>query len=349
MLGVPVVAGPGGGRPVAVRRSRSWPTGRSCPWRRAPPGDLDAGARLRRTSAFLVGERAGPGDQRRPRRPRGDPGGRRAMGRTGGGGIPRSPSAARPGGGLAAGSSAGRGHDRRRRQGRTRHVTTGHADPTCRTRFDSAPRAAWVFVLLAVARFAWALREASFGAVVDPWQVGQVVLFGDAVGRVHPAAGRPARPASRRARRGRARSSSGWSCSPRSKACDVLVTPLQPIFEGLTPGDDAASSSSRRRWSTRWRSTCWARSRSPRSRSGSPGRAATRTVRARGRCSAVVAALVVLIAVTGIVAVSRLPYEELPMTPHDRRLHRLDRGAQRAVGDRVRLPDGDVDRGRSRR
>ncbi len=176
------------------------------------------------------------------------------------------------------------------------------------------PLAAWIFVVLAVARLAWGLREADFGAVVDPWRVGQVVLFGmpSAVSILLPAA------LLTRHRDAPSRLRAvfiGVVLLASVEGLRLLGTPLEPFFEWLTPGDEAATFlvPSALAYQVVLNLT------------GAGAVAAvslglTRERRFADRSSswpvsAVLAVLVVLVAVTGIGSVSRLSYEQLPLTP----------------------------------
>lgn len=176
------------------------------------------------------------------------------------------------------------------------------------------PGPAWLFVLLAAARLAWGLREASFGPTVDPWRVAEVVLFDlpSVVAVLLPAALLARHPDV--ASRGRALLF-GVILLAAVEGLRVLGTPLQPFFEGLTPGDEAASflvPAALIYQAATFLLGAFAvagiglgldRARSYEDRSSS------------WPVSAILAALVVLIAVTGILSVSRLPYEQLPLTP----------------------------------
>ena len=175
------------------------------------------------------------------------------------------------------------------------------------------PGAVWLFVGLAVARLAWGLREAWVGPVIDPWLVGQVVLFGipSIVSILLPGA----LLARHRDAASRLRTLLvGMILLAGVEGLRILGSPLSPIFEGLTPADPsvgflvpseivyqatinlvnaiaitaiAQGLLSARRFVDR--ASSWP-------------------------VSAVLAGLVVVVAVTGIVSVSGLPGEQLPLT-----------------------------------
>lgn len=175
------------------------------------------------------------------------------------------------------------------------------------------PGPAWVFVLLALARLAWGLRETVGGPGVDAWRVAQSVVaeVPSVVSVLLPAALLVRHP-------------DAWSRARTLlfgvvllavvEGLRVLGTPLQPVFERLTPAEETASFlvpaaivyqaavfllgalavvsialgiGEARRFEDRSRS--WL-------------------------VSAVLALLVLLIAVAGIVSVSRLPFEQLIVT-----------------------------------
>jgi hypothetical protein len=175
------------------------------------------------------------------------------------------------------------------------------------------PPAAWIFVGLAVARLAWALRQAELGPILDPWRVGQVVWFSmpSVISILLPAALLTRhRDAPTRLKTIFA----GMVLLALVEGLRVLGSPLEPVFEWLTPTDPsvgflvpsavvyqvtinllnalavaavASGLQQARRFEDRVSS--WP-------------------------VAAVMAGLVVLVAVTGIVSVSRLPGDQLPLT-----------------------------------
>ena len=175
------------------------------------------------------------------------------------------------------------------------------------------PALARFFVVLAVARLAWGLREAGLPSGIDPWRIGQVVLFEapSVVSVLLPAA------LLTRNRDAPSRLQTlllGMVLLAIVEGLRVLGSPLQPVFEWLTPADatvtflvssalvyqvainllNALAVALMAHGLTRVRrfedlSSSWP-------------------------VAAVLAVLVVVVAVTGIVSVSRLPAEQLPMT-----------------------------------
>jgi hypothetical protein len=176
------------------------------------------------------------------------------------------------------------------------------------------PGPAWIFVVLAVARLGWGFRDAHFGPGIDPWQVGQLViaeipavvsiLLVAALLTRHPDA---------------------WSCG-RSlflgvallavvEGLRVVQSPLEPFFEGLTPGDAAASFVVPSALAFQIGVTLLG--------AAAIAGIALGLIEARRRedrsaswpVSAVLAAMVVLIGIAGIVSVSHLPFDQLPTGP----------------------------------
>ncbi|HEX7950679.1 MAG TPA: hypothetical protein VF494_10050 [Candidatus Limnocylindrales bacterium] len=176
------------------------------------------------------------------------------------------------------------------------------------------PWAASLFAVLALARLGWGLREAALsGFAIDPWRIGQVVLL------EVPSVVAVLLPGALLARHRDAPSRMrmlfvGTLLLAVVEALRILGSPLEPLFESLTPGDEAATfvvpsalayqvaigvlnsagvaaiaaGLMRARWFDD-RSATWP-------------------------VDAVLATLVVLVGATGIMSLSRLPAEQLPMT-----------------------------------
>jgi hypothetical protein len=172
---------------------------------------------------------------------------------------------------------------------------------------------AWLFVALALARLAWGLREAGFGGAIDPWQVGQVLLFElPSVISILLVAALLAR---HRDAPSRMRMLVvGMLALAAVEGLRVLSSPLEPIFEQLTPGDQTVT--------FLVPSALVYQVGINLLNAGAVAAIALGLVRARrfeNRSSswpvaAVLAGLVVIVAVTGIVSISRLPAEQLPLT-----------------------------------
>jgi hypothetical protein len=162
------------------------------------------------------------------------------------------------------------------------------------------PAAAWVFVVLAVARLAWALREAGLGPTVDPWRVGQVVLFAmpSVISILLPAVlltrHRDA-PSRLRTLLG------GMVLLAAVEGLRVLGSPLEPVFEWLTPADPSISFLVPS--AVLYQVTI-----------NLLNALAVATIASSWPVAAGLAGLVVVVAVTGIVSVSRLPADQLPLT-----------------------------------
>ncbi|HEY6014507.1 MAG TPA: hypothetical protein VIU37_10880, partial [Candidatus Limnocylindrales bacterium] len=98
------------------------------------------------------------------------------------------------------------------------------------------PATAWLLALLAFARLAWGLREVAFASPIDPGLIGQVLLFelpsvisillAAALLARHPDAGSRMRMLL-----------GGMAVLAMVEGLRVLASPLQPVFEWLTPGD----------------------------------------------------------------------------------------------------------------
>lgn len=175
------------------------------------------------------------------------------------------------------------------------------------------PGPAWIFAVLALARLAWGLREAGFESGIDPWRVGQVLLFETpSVVSVLLAAVLFVRHRDAPSRMRLLLV--GMVVLAVVEGLRVLGTPLQPIFESLTPGDEVVTFlvpsalvyqvgiNLLNAFAVAAMATGLTRAR----RFDDPS--------ATWPVDAVLAGLVVLVAVTGIVSVSRLPAEQLPMT-----------------------------------
>lgn len=176
------------------------------------------------------------------------------------------------------------------------------------------PLAAWLFVVLAVARLGWALREDALGPSLDAWRIGQVALFGvpSVVAVLLPAA------LLARHRDAPARMRvlfAGVVLLAIVEGLRLLASPLEPLFESLTPADQAVaflvpSAIAYQVAGNLLNALALA--------AISVGLIRTRRhddPSASWPVDAVLAALVVLIGATGIVSVSRLPAEQLPLTP----------------------------------
>lgn len=175
------------------------------------------------------------------------------------------------------------------------------------------PGPAWVFVVLALARLAWGLREAGFESGIDPWRVGQVLLFETpSVVSVLLAAVLLVRH--RDAPTRMRLLLVGTVVLAVVEGLRVLATPLQPVFEWLTPGDEAVTFlvpsalvyqvgiNLLNAFAVAAMAAGLTRARRFHDRS------------ATWPVDAVLAGLVVVVAITGVVSVSRLPTEQLPMT-----------------------------------
>ena len=176
------------------------------------------------------------------------------------------------------------------------------------------PPSAWVFVVLALVRLGWALREDALGPSVDAWRIGQVVLFGmpSVVAVLLPAA------LLARHRDAPARMRvlfAGLVLLAIVEGLRLLASPLEPVFESLTPGDQEVAflvpsaiayqvaGNLLNALAVAAVSVGLIRARRHADRSAS------------WPVDAVLAALVVLVGLTGILSVSRLPAEQLPLTP----------------------------------
>lgn len=175
------------------------------------------------------------------------------------------------------------------------------------------PGPAWLFVVLALGRLAWGLREEGFGPTVDPWRVGQVVLFElPSVISILLAAALLARHRDAPTRMGLLLV--GMILLAVVEGLRVLGSPLEPVFERLTPADEAVTFlvpsalvyqvaiNLLNAFGVAAMAQGLLRARRYEDRSSS------------WPVAAVLAALVVVVAVTGIVSVSRLPAEQLPLT-----------------------------------
>lgn len=175
------------------------------------------------------------------------------------------------------------------------------------------PGPAWVFILLALGRLAWGLREDGFSSGIDPWRIGQVVLF------EMPSVVSILLPAALLARHRDAPSRlrailAGAVLLAMVEGLRVLGSPLEPFFESLTPGDATVTflvpSALAYQVTINMLNAAAV---------AAMGVGLVRARRFEDRVSswpvaAALAALVVVIAVTGIGSVSRLPAEQLPMT-----------------------------------
>ncbi len=175
------------------------------------------------------------------------------------------------------------------------------------------PMAAWPFVLLAVMRLGWGLHEAGLGPAIDPWQIGQVVLF------ELPSVISVLLPAALLARHRDAGSRTrmllvGMLAIVIVEGLRVSNQPLQPFFAWLTPGDQGVtflvpSALAYQVGINLLNASAVA--------AIALGLTRARRFEDRSRSWPVAAVLVVpvvLVAVTGIVSISRLPAEQLPMT-----------------------------------
>lgn len=170
------------------------------------------------------------------------------------------------------------------------------------------------FVMLAVGRLAWGLREAGLGPAIDPWQVGQVVLFEvPSVVSILLAAALLLRH-----RDGATRLRTllvGMVLLAVVEGLRILGAPLEPVFEFLTPADPSVTflvpAALVYQVAINLLNAVAVAAMAL-------GLLRARRYEDRGRSwpvSAILAALVVVVAVTGIVSVSRLPAEQLPLTP----------------------------------
>ncbi len=175
------------------------------------------------------------------------------------------------------------------------------------------PGPAWIFVVLALARLIWGLREAGFESGIDPWRVGQVLLFETpSVVSVLLAAVLLVRHRDAPSRMRLLLV--GMVLLAVVEGLRVLGTPLQPVFEWLTPGDTAVTFlvpsalvyqvgiNLLNAFAVAVMAAGLTRARRLHDRS------------ATWPVDAVLAGLVVVVAITGVVSVSRLPAEQLPMT-----------------------------------
>ena len=175
------------------------------------------------------------------------------------------------------------------------------------------PVAAWLFVVLAIARLVWGLREAAFGPTVDPWLVGQILLFElpSVISVLLTAALLTRhREATSRLRMVLV----GTVALAVVEGLRVLASPLRPFFEWLSPGDPVVTFlvpsalayqigiNMLNAFAVSAIALGLARARRFEDQSSS------------WPVAAVLAVQVVLVAVTGIVSVSRLPADQLPMT-----------------------------------
>jgi len=182
---------------------------------------------------------------------------------------------------------------------------------------DAVHRFPWMaslFAVFALARLGWGIREAGLGPTFDPWQVGQIMLFEvpSVVAILLPAALLARHPdAARRLRPVLA----GTILLAVVEGLRVLSSPLEPVFEWLTPGDRAASflvvSALAYNVAVNLLNSLGV---------SAIGLGLARARRSGDRAvswpvDAVLAGLVVLIGVTGVVSVGRLPAGQLPMTP----------------------------------
>ncbi|MBI3749669.1 MAG: hypothetical protein HY262_12620 [Chloroflexi bacterium] len=175
------------------------------------------------------------------------------------------------------------------------------------------PATAWLFALLAFARLAWGLREVASVSPIDPGLIGQVLLFElPSVISILLAAALLAR---HRDAGSRMRALlGGMAALAVVEGLRVLASPLQPVFEWLTPGDPGVPFLVPSALVYQVASNVL--------NAAAIGAIALGLARARrfeDRSSswpvaAVLAVLVVLVAVTGIISISRLPAEQLPLT-----------------------------------
>ena len=175
------------------------------------------------------------------------------------------------------------------------------------------PTLAWLFVVLAVVRLGWGLREAGFSSTIDPWHVGQVVLFEmPSVVSILLAAALLAR---HRDAPARLRTLFlGMVLLAVVEGLRVLGAPLEPVFEQLTPADPSVTFlvpsaivyqvaiNLLNALAVAVLAQGLLRARRYEDQAGS------------WPISAILAGLVVVVAVTGVVSVSRLPAEQLPLT-----------------------------------